>query len=73
METDRLLVRIGRQHIGLLCSLVASYEGVAIVRTLDAQQGLVELLTAPAFHEIAVELLQALEQEMALGLTLVQY
>lgn len=66
-------MRLARQHIGLLCSLVAGYEGLAIVRTLDAQQGLVELLVAPAFSSTVVELLQALEQEMALGLTLVDH
>lgn len=72
MDTETLRVRIARQHIGLLCSLVAGYEELAIVRTLDAQQGLVELLVAPAFYTILVELLQAIEQEMALGLTLVE-
>ena len=41
MDTRCVLVRVERHDIGLLCSLMAGYEGVAIVRTVDPKQGLV--------------------------------
>jgi hypothetical protein len=64
METLRVLAQVPRRDIAWLCSLIAGYEGVAIVRTVDPVQGLVELLVAPAFHSAALTLLQALAQEM---------
>jgi hypothetical protein len=47
---------------------MAGYEGVAIVRTVAPQQGLVVLLVAPAFYRTALDILQALKQEMSLSL-----
>lgn len=68
MDTVCLLLRIPRRDIGLLCSIVAGYEGVAVVRTVDSGQGLVELLVAPAFYATALTLLHALTQDMDLHL-----
>ena len=68
MDTRCVLVRVARHDIGLLCSLMAGYEGVAIVRTIAPRQGLVELLVAPAFYTVALDILQALAQEMPLCL-----
>jgi len=47
---------------------MAGYEGVAIVRTVDPQQGLVALLVAPAFYMTVLDIIQALSQEMPLCL-----
>jgi hypothetical protein len=68
MDTVCLLLRIPRRDIGLLCSIVAGYEGVAVVRTIDSRQGLVELLVAPAFYVTALTLLHALTQDLDLHL-----
>jgi len=68
MDTRCILVRVARHDIGLLCSLMAGYEGVAVVRTLAPAQGLVELVVAPAFYTVALDILQALAQEMSLCL-----
>lgn len=68
MDTRCILVRVARHDIGLLCSLMAGYEGVAVVRTIAPGQGLVELLVAPAFYTVALDILQALAQEMPLRL-----
>ena len=68
MDTRCVLVRVARHDIGLLCSLMAGYEGVAVVRTIAPGQGLVELLVAPAFYTVALDILQALAQEMPLCL-----
>ena len=68
MDTQCVLVRVERRDIGLLCSLMAGYEGVAIVRTVDPKQGLVALLVAPAFYITVLDIIQALAQEMPLCL-----
>ena len=68
MDTRCVLLRVERYDIGLLCSLMAGYEGVAIVRTVDPKQGLVVLLVAPAFYTTVLDIVQALSQEMPLYL-----
>jgi len=68
MDTRCVLVHVERHDIGLLCSLMAGYEGVAIVRTVDPQQGLVELLVAPAFYTTVLDIMQALSQDLPLSL-----
>jgi len=68
MDTRCVLVHVERHDIGLLCSLMAGYEGVAIVRTVDPQQGLVELLVAPAFYTTVLDILQALSHDLPLSL-----
>jgi len=68
MDACCVLVRVACNDIGLLCSLMAGYEGVAVVRTIDPGQGLVELVVAPAFYTVALDILQALAQEMSLCL-----
>lgn len=56
-------MQVLRYDIALFCNLVGSYEGLGIVRTLDATQGLVELMIAPAFYDTALALLHDLAQE----------
>jgi hypothetical protein len=68
MDTRCVLVRVERHDIGLLCSLMAGYEGVAMVRTVDPRQGVVALLVAPAFYTTVLDIVQALSQEMPLCL-----
>jgi hypothetical protein len=66
METVQVLFRAPRRNIVRLCSIIEGYEGVAILRTVNATQGLLELLVAPAFHDTARALLHALAPEMEL-------
>ena len=60
MDAVRLLLRAPRRNIVRLCSLLEGYEGMAILRTIDAAQGLLELLVAPAFYCTVLKLLQSL-------------
>lgn len=72
MDTHCVLVRVERHDIGLLCSFMAGYEGVAIVRTIDPKQGLVALLVAPAFYMTVLDIIRALAQEMPLCLLMTE-
>lgn len=58
-----LAVQVRRRDIAFLCHLVGSYEGLGIVRTLDAAHGMVELMIAPAFYDTALALLHDLAQD----------
>jgi len=64
MDTVCLRLHAPRQNIVLLCSIIEGYEGMAILRTVNAAQGLLELLVAPAFRDTALSLLRALAYEM---------
>jgi uncharacterized protein DUF4911 len=68
MDTRCVLVRVERHDIGLLCSFMAGYEGLAMVRTVDPKQGLVALLVAPAFYRTVLDIIQALSEELPLCL-----
>ena len=68
METVCILLRAPRRHIGLLCGLIEGYEGVAVLRTVDPVQGLLELLVAPAFHSTALAVVHALTHDLDLCL-----
>ena len=63
MDVVQVLVQVRRRDIAFLCNLVGSYEGLGIVRTLDAAQGIVELMIAPAFYDTALTLLHELSRE----------
>ena len=62
MDVVQILVQVRRRDIALLCNLVGSYEGLGLIRTLDADQGIVELMIAPAFCDTTLALLHALAQ-----------
>jgi hypothetical protein len=66
METVRVLLQAPRRDIVLLRGIIEGYEGVAILRTVNAVQGLLELLVAPAFHDTVFDLLHALAHDMDL-------
>ena len=63
MDVVQVLVQVRRHDIAFLCNLVGTYEGLGIVRTLDATQGIVELMIAPAFCDTALTLLRDLSRE----------
>ena len=62
MDVVQFLVQVRRHDIALLCNLVGSYEGLGLIRTLDAAQGIVELMIAPAFYNTTLTLLHDLAQ-----------
>lgn len=63
MDVVQVLIQVRRRDIAFLCNLVGTYEGLGIVRTLDAAQGIVELMIAPAFYDTALTLLHDLSRE----------
>ena len=68
MDVVRLSLRVPRRNIVRLCNLLEGYEGMAILRTVNPAQGLIELLVAPAFYDMALTLVRSLADEMELDL-----
>ncbi|HLC27525.1 MAG TPA: DUF4911 domain-containing protein [bacterium] len=65
-ESIRFLVQIPKREIVYLHGLLEAYEGLAVVRTIDPQQGIVELLTSPALVEEVEEVLKNIAVEIPL-------
>jgi hypothetical protein len=47
LETSRKYYRVDRSQIAYLRFIFEAYDGIAVVRTLDAQKGIVVLHIAP--------------------------
>ena len=66
MDTITYRARIQRTEIGFLNSIIESYEGIGVVRTLDAQSGIVELWLPPEFEKLIVTVMHDLAPEIGL-------
>jgi hypothetical protein len=63
MDTISLLLQIPPQEIAYLSFIMESYEGVAVVRTIDPRKGQVELMFPPDYQDEIGEILKDLAQE----------
>ena len=68
MDTSSKFYRLSRKDIAYFKFVVESYEGMAVVRTLDPGQAVVELQIAPGWEEEAEKLVEALQSEIRLEL-----
>jgi len=65
-ESIRFLVQIPKREIVYLHGLLEAYEGLAVVRTIDPLQGIVELLASPSFADEVEEVLKQIALEIPL-------
>jgi hypothetical protein len=63
MDTIPILIQIPPSEIAYVSFILESYEGVAVARTVDPHQGLVELMVSPDCQEEIREILKDLAQE----------
>jgi hypothetical protein len=64
MDTQSKFFRLPRGEIAYLKFIIESYEGMAVVRTADPQEAIVELMVAPGWEKEAEELVEALRREI---------
>ena len=64
MQTTRWQLRIGRSEISYLRFIIESYDGLAIVSTLDPIKGLVELKIAPGCETEIKEIIRDLRNDI---------
>ncbi len=64
MDTHSLYLRLHRKDIAYLKFIMESYEGMAVVRTLDPYEAVVELMVAPGWEEDVHQVLEGLGKEI---------
>lgn len=69
METMKRLYRVDRRDIAYLRVIIESYDGMAVVRTVDPHKAIIELSIAPDCQRFISHLLNHLVNQE--GLTLV--
>ena len=64
MDTRTNYLRIRRKDIAYFKFIIESYEGMAVVRTKDPYEAVVELLVAPGWEKDVDEILEGLRKEI---------
>ncbi|MEI9478539.1 MAG: DUF4911 domain-containing protein [Deltaproteobacteria bacterium] len=64
MDTRNRYFRIRRKDIAYFKFIIESYEGMAVVRTKDPSEAIVELMIAPGWEKDVDVVLEGLRQEM---------
>jgi hypothetical protein len=63
-QTRKQYFRIHRNHICFVRFILEAYEGIALMRTIDAKQGIVEIMTAPGCNHEVDDILNDLRQSI---------
>lgn len=66
MNLHEIFLEIMPKDIAYLKFVIESYEGVAIVRTVDQKRAIVDLLVVEDFMQTALSILASLQQEVSL-------
>jgi hypothetical protein len=64
MDTQSRCLRVRREDIAYFKFIIESYEGLAVVRTRDPYEAIVELMIAPGLEKDVDEILEGLRQEI---------
>jgi len=62
LQTRKQYLRIHRNHICFVRFILEAYDGIALMRTIDAKKGIVEIMTAPGCDEEVDTLFNDLRQ-----------
>jgi len=68
METIKNIYRVDRREINYLRVTIESYDGMAVVRTIDPYEALIELQISPGCEDLVSELLEHLRKNEAINL-----
>jgi len=66
MDTQSRYFRVRREDIAYFKFIIESYEGMAVVRTKDRHEAIVELMVAPGWEKDLEEVLEGLGKEMTI-------
>ena len=64
MDTHSKYFRLRREDIAYFKFIIESYEEMAVVRTQDPHEAIVELMVAPGWEKDLEEILEGLRKEM---------
>ena len=68
IETFKTFLWVDRAEINYLRTTLESYDGMAVVRTIDPQEASIEVMISPGCEEIIAGLLDSLRQEEGLNI-----
>jgi hypothetical protein len=63
MQTMKRILKVDRGDINYLRSTIESYDGMAVVRTLDPRKAYIEIQISPGCENLVSELLDSLKEE----------
>ena len=66
LQSHRQIFRVSRQDIAYLRFTLESYDGMAVVTTMDPHVALIEVSVSPGYEETILELITSLKQEEGL-------
>jgi hypothetical protein len=66
MDTHSRYFRVRPEDIAYFKFIIESYEGIAVLRTKDAREAIVELMVAPGWEEDVSQVLEGLKEEMTI-------
>jgi hypothetical protein len=66
MDTQSKYFRLHRKDIAYFKFIIESYEGMAVVRTKDPREAIVELMVAPGWEKDADEVIEGLRKEICI-------
>lgn len=69
MQTVKRVLRVDRAEISYLRSTIESYDGMAVVRTLDPYEALIEIQISPGCEDLILEVLESLKRVESLNLS----
>ena len=61
METIKRLFKVDRREINYLKITIESYDGMAVVKTIDPNAAIIELQISPGCEKLVFDLLDSLE------------
>ena len=66
MDTHSRYFRLRPKDIAYFKFIIESYDGMAVVRTLDPSEAVVELMIAPGWEQDVDEVLEGLAKEISI-------
>ena len=68
IETTKTLFRVDRREINYLRTTLESYDGMAVVRTVDPHQARIEVTISPGCEALVFQLLHSLRDREGLNI-----
>ena len=68
MKTIQRVFEVDREEINYLRLIIESYDGMSVLRTLEAHSALIELMISPGCEDLISELLDSLRNDEAIRL-----
>jgi hypothetical protein len=69
METIKHIFRVDRREINYLKITIESYNGMAVVKTIDPYEALIELQISPGCETLVFELLNSLVEDESIQIS----